>query len=283
MSILIGTSGFSYDDWRGHFYPASLKRADMLEFYARRFPAVEINSTYYGIPRPTTTLQMTRKVPEGFEFVMKAHADMTHGKRSQPEVFKEFRDALQPLRDAGMLGCVLAQFPWSFRRTPEHERYLETLRDELPDVRVVVEFRNSEWIDDATFDHLRSLGLGFCCVDEPRLKGLVPPVTAATSPVGYVRFHGRNFQKWWHHEKPHERYDYLYSGPELREWVPKIEQLADQTEQTYVFFNNHYEGKAGFNAAQLADMLNLPLPMPAPPSGTPALDLGLEEPEQVKR
>jgi uncharacterized protein YecE (DUF72 family) len=275
VNIRIGTSGFSYDDWRGHFYPSGLKKGDMLSFYAERFPVVEVNSTYYGMPKPTTMFQMARKVPPGFEFVVKAHADMTHSDRFQPEAFAQFREAMEPLRDADMLGCVLAQFPWSFRRTPENERYLGTLRQELPDLPLVVEFRNSAWIKEDVYDLLRSQGLGFCCVDEPRLKGLVPPVVAATSPTGYVRFHGRNAQKWWQHEKSHERYDYLYSAAELQEWVPKIEQLAEETEKTYVFFNNHYEGKAGFNASQLADLLNLPLPIPdAPQASLPELAEG---------
>ena len=260
--IKIGTSGFSYDDWKGHFYPASMKRADMLAFYARYFPAVEINSTYYRLPTPSTMFQMARKVPEGFRFVVKANQEMTHADRFQPDAFVQFRDALEPLRESEMLGCVLAQFPWSFRRTPENERFLHTLREELPETPVVVEFRNAEWVDDQTFARLRGEGLGFCAVDEPRLKGLVPPVVEVTSPTGYVRFHGRNWEKWWRHEHAWERYDYLYNEEELREWAPRILILAAQTEQTYVFFNNHYQGQAGQNARQMADLLNLPLPWP---------------------
>ena len=164
-----------------------------------------------------------------------------------------------------MLGCILAQFPWSFRRTPDNQEYLRRFRDALPEMPVVVEFRNAEWVDEATLDQLRGLGMGYCCVDEPRLKGLVPPVAAATSPVGYVRFHGRNAQKWWKHDEAWERYNYLYSAAELQEWVPKIGEVAQQTEKTYVFFNNHYEGKAGQNARELADLLGLNLPLPAPP------------------
>jgi uncharacterized protein YecE (DUF72 family) len=262
VNVRIGTSGFSYDDWRGHFYPPALKKSEMLPFYARRFDTVEINSTYYGIPHPATMHQMSLKVPEGFEFVVKAHADMTHADRFRPEAFTQFREALAPLRDAGQLGAVLGQFPWSFKRTREHEAYLATFREELPDIPLVVEFRNVEWMADETLDLLRSLALGFCCVDEPKLKGLMPPIAAATAPVGYVRFHGRNYKKWWQHQHAWERYDYLYSASELEEWVPKIEQVARQTDKTYVFFNNHHEGQAAQNARQLADLLNLPLPPP---------------------
>lgn len=260
MAILIGTSGFSYDDWRGHFYPPDLKKGEMLPFYARRFPAVEVNSTYYRLPSAATMFQMARKVPEGFRFAVKASGEMTHSEEHQPAAYAQFREAMEPLREAGMLGCVLAQFPWSFRRTPEHLDYLRALRDELEGIPTVVEFRNAEWITEDLFDRLRGLGLGYCCVDEPRLKGLVPPVVTATAPTSYVRFHGRNAARWWKHEHSWERYNYLYSAEELAEWAPKIQELAAQTEQTYVFFNNHYEGKAGHNARQLAGLLNLTLP-----------------------
>jgi uncharacterized protein YecE (DUF72 family) len=271
VSILIGTSGFSYDDWKGFFYPPNLKRGEMLTYYARHFRTVEINSSYYRIPSPSTMQQMTRKVPEGFEFAVKAHGDMTHSDRFKPEAFAQFREALQPLQEAGMLGCVLAQFPWSFKPSAENERFLRTFQKELQDVATIVEFRNSAWARDETYELLRSLELGFCCVDEPRLKGLMPPIVTHTSPVGYVRFHGRNAKKWWHHDQAFERYNYLYSGEELQEWVPKVEELAAETEKTYLFFNNHYEGKAGHNARQLAQLLELPLPMPDPDQGTLSL------------
>jgi len=276
MSIRIGTSGFSYDDWKGHFYPSSIKKGDMLAYYARFYPTVEVNSTYYGMPRPSTMEQMTRKVPEGFDFVVKAHQSMTHSERFQPEAFAQFREALEPLRDAGMLGAVLAQFPHSFRRTAANDRFLGVLRDELPEMQVVVEFRNSGWVRDETRERLRSLGLGFCCVDEPRLEGLMPPVIEATSPVGYVRFHGRNAEKWWAHQEAYVRYDYLYGDAELREWVPGIRGLAEQTERTYVLFNNCHEAQASVNSRAMANLLQIPLPEMPPASeatqGVLALD-----------
>jgi uncharacterized protein YecE (DUF72 family) len=160
-----------------------------------------------------------------------------------------------------MLGCVLAQYPWSFKATPENRRALERLRSELAEIPVVVEFRNAGWVAEETFALLRELGMGCFCVDEPRLKGLMPGIVKATSPIGYVRFHGRNAAKWWQHEHAYERYDYLYSEEELTEWVPRVRELAEETEKTYLFFNNHYEGKAGQNAQMMAQLLNLALPL----------------------
>jgi uncharacterized protein YecE (DUF72 family) len=273
MDILIGTSGYSYADWKGHFYPRGLKQGEMLSFYAQYFRAVEINSTYYRPPEPANMTQMARSVPDHFEFVLKAHQDMTHGDRFQPEVFAQFRSALTPLRDAGKLGGVLAQFPWSFKCTPESRQYLTTFRSELPEVPLAVEFRNSEWVGEETFRQLRTLGIAFCCVDEPRLKGLMPPVAAATSSLGYVRFHGRNAKSWWQHEHAWQRYDYLYSREELEEWAPKVQEIAAETEKTYVFYNNHYQGQAGQNARMMADLLNLTYPLPFPQAPQETLDL----------
>lgn len=267
MAIWIGTSGFSYDDWRGYFYPEELPKREMLPFYAERFPTVEVNATYYSMPNAATFAQMARKVPSGFEFVVKAHKEMTHAQEFLPEPFRAFRAALEPLVERGMLGCVLAQFPWSFKATPENRGLLEQFRAELPDLPVVVEFRNAGWVSEETFALLRNLSFGFCCVDEPRLKGLMPRIVRATSPIGYVRFHGRNAAKWWQHEQAYERYDYLYSEEELQEWVPRIEALAAETEQTYLFFNNHYEGKAGQNAQMMAKLLNLTLPLASATGG----------------
>ena len=145
MDIRIGTSGFSYDDWRGYFYPEDLPKNQMLSYYAERFPVVEVNATYYALPSPAMFAQMARKVPVGFEFVVKANKEMTHAEEPQPEVFAAFRAALEPLRESGCLGCVLGQFPWSFRNTPENRDALRRFREELDAIPGVVEFRNSGW------------------------------------------------------------------------------------------------------------------------------------------
>jgi uncharacterized protein YecE (DUF72 family) len=123
---------------------------------------------------------------------------------------------------------------------------------ELP---VVMEFRNREWISPQIFDLLRELRLGFCCVDQPHLKGLIPPIAEVTGPVAYVRFHGRNAAKWWQHEESWERYDYTYTTEELSEWVPKIKSLNEQAEMTFAFANNHWQGQAVDTARQLKMLL----------------------------
>lgn len=260
MPLHIGTSGFSYKDWRGFFYPENLPEREMLACYSEHFDTVEVNSTYYRLPGPETFARMLAKVPDTFRFAVKATKEMTHEVgEGVDEVFRRFAAAMAPLVESGQLGCVLLQFPWSFRSNSANQDYIRSLSGRLEGLPAVVELRNREWVADETFALLRSAGLGFCCVDEPHLKGLMPPVAVATSPIGYVRFHGRNAEKWWQHDEAWERYNYLYSEAELQEWVPRIQELARETQDTYVFFNNHYQGKAGKNAQMLTQLL-LPLP-----------------------
>lgn len=258
--IRVGTSGFSYDDWRGYFYPEDMQKGDMLRYYAERFSTVEVNSSFYAIPSPSTFVRMSEKTPDMFEFVVKANKDLTHSAEVQLAVFKQFVQAVQPLVDGGKLGCILAQYPWSFKKREDNANRLRQLRQELGELPVVVEFRNAGWVGEDTFELLKELQLGFCCVDEPRLRGLMPRIAIVTSPVGYVRFHGRNAEKWWQHEEAWQRYDYLYSEDELGEWVPKVRDVASATEKTYLFFNNHYQGKAAQNAQLFAQILDIPLP-----------------------
>lgn len=258
--IRIGTSGFSYDDWKGRFYPDSIKKADMLRYYARQFNTCEINSSYYTIPGEASFAGMARKTPDDFEFVVKAHKDMTHAKQPERELFEIFLGSIGPLKHEGKFGCVLAQYPQSCHYSDENKDRLLQFRDWIGDTTTVIEFRSADWVRDETFDLLRELNFGFCSVDEPHLEGLMPGVTAATSDIGYVRFHGRNYRQWHQHEQAHERYNYLYSEEELQPWVPKVTDIEHKTAKTYVFFNNHYQGKSAQNARMFAAMLGMELP-----------------------
>lgn len=253
--IYVGTSGFSYDDWVGPYYPEGLDKKDWLEFYAKEFKTLEINFTYYRMPTARSLAGMAHKVPDDFLFTVKATQEMTHTREADAPLFEKFVGALQPLRDANKFAAVLAQFPNSFHPTPENTEYLKTFRQQLQDVPVVVEFRDARWLTDETFALLKDLKLGFCAVDEPRLRGLLPPIAVATSDIGYVRFHGRNYQKWWQHENAYERYDYTYKPEELQEWTPKIEKLDHETQKTFVYANNHYRGQGIQTARQLKLML----------------------------
>jgi uncharacterized protein YecE (DUF72 family) len=254
--VYIGTSGYSYEDWVGPFYPPGTPSSRFLDHYARVFGCVEVNYTYYRMPNARTLGAMAAKTGPDFRFVVKAPGELTHEGAPRPEGFAELRAALQPLLDAGKFGGVLAQFPWSFRPSEPARDLLQRVREGLSNLPVVIEFRNSSWVKAQTFALLRELGLGYCCVDEPRMENLMPPIAEVTSDVGYVRFHGRNAQKWFRHEQAWERYNYLYSAAELAEWVGKVRRIAGQAQDTYVFFNNHYNAQAVQNARLFTELLD---------------------------
>jgi uncharacterized protein YecE (DUF72 family) len=256
LMILVGTSGFSYKDWVGPFYPETLSKQDFLSYYSQHFRTCELNFSYYRVPTAQTLERMAEKSGGRVEFVVKANQEMTHVREDNAQVFEAFNNALIPLTERKLLGCVLAQFPYSFHHTQKNIDYLKYVKEHMGVIPIVVEFRNRKWINEATFILLKEMGCGFCCVDEPQLKGLLPPVAVVTSEIGYVRFHGRNRAKWWKHDDPAERYDYLYSEDELQRWLPKIRALEKHSKKVYVFTNNHRNGKAVQNAKQLNMMLS---------------------------
>jgi uncharacterized protein YecE (DUF72 family) len=259
MKIVVGTCGFSYRDWVGPFYPAGTKSADMLEYYARRVSAVEIDSTYYAVPKPVLFERMAARTPPAFTFTVKAPGSVTHVPADAEPLASEvsaFAECLAPLLASRKLGAVLAQFPHGFRPNVDAYRRLEALREWWPKLPLVCEFRHRDWQARDVLDRLRELDLGWCNVDEPQFGTLLRPSAEATSPIGYVRFHGRNYEKWWRQERAsHERYSYEYTQPELERWLPRIGEIAEQTEKTFVFFNNHHLGRAAQNAFEMRRIL----------------------------
>lgn len=256
--IVVGTSGYSFDDWVGNFYPAGIRKGDMLKEYCRHFSAVEVNSTYYRIPHPMVLRRMEEKTPDRFEFVIKANQEMTHKGSKNESLYGNFIDAIQPVIEAGKFGGIIAQFPWGFKRTSDNESHLKFIKERFSKYPLFVEFRNREWITEDMFENLEATGIGYCSVDEPRLKGLVPPVARVTTEIGYARLHGRNAKNWWGRSGG-DRYDYLYSENELREWVSKVIEMSRKARKTFVFFNNCHAGQAARNAKLMKELLSLPI------------------------
>ena len=254
--VYFGTSGFSYDDWVGNFYPVGIPKREWLTYYAREFNACEINSSFYAVPKPSSLKAMAEKTDDGFLFCFKANQGMTHQREDNASIFNAFGLVLEPIITAGKLGCILAQFPFSFGFNRHNWDYLRLFKQRMGELPVVIEFRNARWLRREVFDWLREQGLGFCCVDEPQLANLLPPVAEVTSNISYVRFHGRNRAKWWQHEQAHERYDYSYTEQELSEWLPKIQKLDSLAEKTFIFANNHWRGQAVSAIRQLRVMLD---------------------------
>jgi len=254
--LYLGTSGFSYDDWVSNFYPKGMPRREWLSYYSREFNTLELNSTFYALPKLSVLEAMIAKTGENFLFSIKANQELTHKRQMNRDTFVAFRKMLEPFIATEKLGCILAQFPYSFGLNRQNRDYLELFKDWLDNLPVVVEFRNIGWLKPEVFTWLRRYGLGFCCVDEPLLPGLLPPVAEATSNIAYIRFHGRNATKWWQHEHAYERYDYTYSAEELKEWLPKIAKLRNLAQKTFVFANNHWRGQAIGTIRQLQAMLD---------------------------
>jgi uncharacterized protein YecE (DUF72 family) len=174
--LYLGTSGFSYNDWVGHFYPIGLPRRDWLTYYAREFNTCEVNSTYYALPKPANMAAMADKTGDGFLFTIKAYQEITH-RREDISVFKAFLEAIEPIIVTGKLGCILAQFPFSFRPDQCNWDYLKMVREQFGELPVVIEFRNAQWLRKEVFDLLRQLRLGFCCVDELfSIQGMAPRI-----------------------------------------------------------------------------------------------------------
>jgi uncharacterized protein YecE (DUF72 family) len=257
--VLVGTSGFSFPDWVGPFYPQGMKPGEFLGFYARHFDVVEVNSTYYRIPEPRVLDQMQAKTPDTFRFVVKLNQAMTHEGASDAALVRDFLAVLEPLKAVGKYDGVLAQFPWAFRPTPGNLDHLRRLREAMSDEPLFVEFRHASWTAADVLPFLREQRLGYCAVDEPALPGLMPRTTAVTTENAYVRFHGRNAENWWARPdaegKKGDRYDYEYSPAELGEWVTKVAALASQAKRTYLFFNNCHAGQAARNAALMKELL----------------------------
>ena len=263
--IKLGTSGFSFEDWKGTIYPPKLKKQDMLPYYEKElgFKCLEINSTYYTLPSSKSMEGMTKKTSEDFLFTVKAFKGMTHEIWDKDtkvlldnrDVFEKFNFSMKPLRQAGRLRCILAQFPPWFYPVKENLDYLRAFKERTASLPVVIEFRNLAWHKDSTLAFLREEGLGYCVVDEPGLPGLMPFNPKSTSTIGYFRLHGRNPN--WFNVPASVRYDYLYSEEELQEFLLPIEEVAGLTETTFVFFNNCHGGSAVMNAMRLRDMLQL--------------------------
>lgn len=255
--ILVGTSGFSYDDWRNAFYPANIPQSDFLSFYSQEFSVVELNFSYYRIPESSQCMRMLEKSAHRIEFVVKAFQGLTHEitHQSITEILPQFKDSIAPFWDNRRLGAILLQFPQSFHYTPKSRVYLGSLIKGFSPLPLCVEFRQMGWLRDSVYATLENLKVGFVCVDEPPLRGLLPAAAVATSDIGYIRFHGRNRSKWYTGDSK-ERYDYLYSEDELREWLPRVATIADKTERIFIFFNNHRKGQAIANAKMMRDLLH---------------------------
>ena len=288
-SFRVGTASWTDPTLlRAHFYPPAIKTAEgRLRFYAEHFDTVEVDSTYYALPNERNAALWAERTPDGFTFNIKAFALLTQHaaeiralppalqrqlsadalrqrrvRRPPPELlalaFELFRSALEPLRSAGKLGCVLLQFPPYFTATPANAEYLLACRDRLADLQLAVEFRHRSWLNGATeptLALLREHQLSFVCTDVPEAPSIPHTPYVATCDTAYVRLHGHNRTAWFQRSATAaERFKYLYADEELRQAADRIRKLGG-TRTTYVIFNNCYADYGVRNAATMKRLL----------------------------
>jgi len=259
-NIHIGPAGWSYADWRGRVYPeGSGTKFDTLALVAKYFNTAEINSSFYHPPAPATARSWLRRIEQNpnFIFTAKLHKVFTHTRgQATKEDEKVFREGLDPLAEAGKLGAVLMQFPWSFKNDREGRSYLNQLVQRFKVYPLVVELRHESWNSPRILQTLEDLKVGLCDIDQPLFANSIKPSAEVTSAVGYVRLHGRNYQNWFREEASVlERYDYLYSRDELEPWVERIREVAGKAKQTFVITNNHARGQSLVNAFEVLALL----------------------------
>jgi uncharacterized protein YecE (DUF72 family) len=299
--LRVGTSGWNYPSgkgtWNGVFYPKPRPKGfDELSFYAEHFGTVEVNSTFYGQPRADVCRGWADRTPATFEFSVKLYQKFTHPKmyrerivnsvksvpgemRGEPGLIAalaqpnaadldEFRRGIDPLASAGKLGALLAQFPASFKYDAVSTDYLAGLLRAFVGYSVAVELRHRSWSDRIadTLTLLNEHGAAWVQIDEPKFRtsirqNYLPNVKS----FYYLRLHGRNAKDWWRHAHRDDRYNYLYSGDELKEFSETADAARRLVKKSYLYLNNHYSAKSVANAAMIKQQLGEPLEGEYPP------------------
>jgi uncharacterized protein YecE (DUF72 family) len=268
--IHVGTAGWSYADWEGVLYPKPHPRGfDPLEYLSRYVDVVEVNSTFYRPVDADVARRWIDRVADAphFSFTAKLFRRFTHERGTaftRSEVAEVVR-GFQPLHNAGKLGAVLLQFPWSFRRNDDNRIWLDDVTRAFDEFPLVVEVRHESWSVPEFYEELAERSIGFVNIDQPLFKNSIKPSATATAPVGYVRIHGRNYHEWFRKDAGVEaRYDYLYPPSELQPWAERTAQVAEAgADEVYTIANNHYRAQAAVNAIQLKSMI-VDEPVPAP-------------------
>jgi len=249
---LIGTSGWSFKDWVGTFYPADTQQRGMLACYVHHFETVEINYTFYRLPSARTMESIAAKAPESFRFWVKANQAATHD--LDRTVSRPFLDGLAPMLDSGKFAGLLLQFPQRFHRTVANRKCLSVALEDYRSVPLAVEFRHQSWQHPSVLQGLRDRDVTLVIPDVPDLPGLYRQAAAATNRTGYLRLHSRDASKWYN-EGGADRYDYSYSREELDELIEAWEALEEPMDEVYTFFNNCHHGQAAQNAEALRRIL----------------------------
>lgn len=260
--IRVGTAA-----WSDHqeFYPRGTKPTDRITYYAKHFPVVEVNASYYHIMPARNYAGWAEKTPDEFQFNVKALGQLTGHVRDQPptpETFEQFRASYQPLREARKLAAVLFGFPPWFDASDANKQHIAECVELMADDPILVEFRNTSWLApdrrDDSLGFLRELGVSYVTVDAPQIgNGTAQKVVAVTNKqLSYLRMHGRNTQTWYKRvETTGERFNYLYNQSEINELAADALELARQAFLVHVIFNNNMQNYAVTNANMMIEAL----------------------------
>ncbi len=248
--LLVGTSGWSYNEWTGVFYPNTT--TNKLAYYSKLFQTVEVDSSFYAYPSKGMVLGWARYAPDGFVFSVKLPRLLTHEKKLDLDRGTEadlvrFLGLLKPLMASGKLGPILIQLPPSYSYQTDFEKLKRFLGAAPDDLMFAVEFRHPSWLRDDVWSFLRGRNVSNVIVDEP----LLPPDTVVTADFAFIRWHGRGSRPW---------YNYRYNDKELDGWVPKVREVASQVKKTYGYFNNHFKGYAVENSLKMMEKLGVSTP-----------------------
>jgi uncharacterized protein YecE (DUF72 family) len=251
--IVVGTSGFQYREWASVFYPGNLDPKSRLRYYSRRFGGCELGLTYYRIPEVITVQELVSETAGDFQFVFRAPFRLAEEHPDNPDLARRFAASLWPVKEAGRLAGVLAQFPPEFEFMRDNFDRLCRLRDSLEGIPLIAEFGCPDWLTARAAKHLAAERIALACVDGgTRLAEKT--FFCATSGLAYVRFQGRNSSRWVKGDGS-AQYDYLYSRAELAAAVPEIRRLEQESEKVMVFMGNHWRGQAVINARMLLEEL----------------------------
>jgi uncharacterized protein YecE (DUF72 family) len=259
--IRVGPAGWDYRDWSGVVFPQPRPKSfDPLAYLAEFYATIEINSTFYRPVAPEVARDWVRRVAArpDFKFTAKLWRRFSHERTSAftSDEVAEARRGLDAIQEAGRLGAVLLQFPWSFRCDDANREWLRDVVRAFSDYPLVVEVRHATWNDAGVLAWLAEQSVGMVNIDQPLFHDSIRPAALVTAPVGYVRLHGRNYQDWFRKTAGrNDRYQYLYTADELAPWVARIKQVAARATETYAVTNNHPDGRAPANASMIDAML----------------------------
>lgn len=259
MELSFGTAGWSYKDWIGTVYPEKIRSGfNHLEFLAKTFDFIEVNTTFYRIPELKLVNGWIKKTEtsEGFNFWIKLFNKFTHSRNYSALEVSAFKQSIQPLVENKRMAGLLIQFPYSFKLNTKNYEYLSSLTNIFKDQNLAVEFRHISWNCNEILNFFKSNNLIWVNIDQPVISSSLPLTSLITNKdISYFRLHGRNYNSWFSNEGRDARYNYDYKTSEIMEIAKSVNDLKKSVKKIFISGNNHYKGNAVKNLLELKKLL----------------------------